>query len=224
MPATLWLWIFRLAVLADLAAIFFQWYEVRLVSKPLIVLSLLFYFIRRVDRKRSFAPYFTAGMVFSLLGDIALLFESRQEIFFMLGLGCFLLAHILYILAFRKVAAHNKPIPVRWGWIIAVVAYLGILLYILLPYLGELKIPVIVYAVVLCAMLLSVVHAFRSPYTKPGVICVAGALLFVISDSVLAIDKFHTGFPLSGLVIMFTYAFAQYLLATGLVRHSGSNR
>jgi uncharacterized membrane protein YhhN len=218
------LWIFRLAILADLAAIYFQRDEVRLVSKPLIVLSLLIYFIQRVDWRRSYASYFVSALVFSLLGDIALLFEDRQPVFFMLGLGCFLLAHGMYIIAFKHLSAQSRPIPARWLWIIAVVAYLIILLYVLMPYLGALKIPVIVYAVVLCTMLLSVVHAFRSPYARPGIICVAGALLFVISDSVLAINKFHTGFPLAGIVIMLTYAFAQYMLVTGVAKHSGSNR
>ena len=141
----------------------------------------------------------------------------------MLGLGSFLLAHVLYIITFLIIRRQSRP-PLRWSWIIAVLAYLLILLYMLMPFLGELKIPVVTYAVVLCAMLLSVVHAFRNPYSRPGVICVAGALLFVISDSVLAINKFHTGFPLAGIVIMLTYGFAQYMLVTGLVKHSMPNR
>jgi len=223
MPSTLWLWIFRLALLADLAAIYFQWNEVRLVSKPLIVLSLLFYFIQQSGVTRSFSRMAVGALMLSLMGDIALLFEDRNRIFFMLGLGSFLLAHVLYIITFLIIRRQSRP-PLRWSWIIAVLAYLLILLYMLMPFLGELKIPVVTYAVVLCAMLLSVVHAFRNPYSRPGVICVAGALLFVISDSVLAINKFHTGFPLAGIVIMLTYGFAQYMLVTGLVKHSMPNR
>ena len=93
--------------------------------------------------------------------------------------------------------------------------YVGVLLYGLYPYLGELKMPVTLYALVLGGMLLAVVHAFPRLYARPGVICLAGALLFVISDSLLAINKFYMGFPMAGLAIMFTYAFAQYMLATG---------
>lgn len=213
-----------MAVVADLAAIFFSWNEVRYVSKPLIVISLLIYFVQRVGLRPKFAGYFAAALAFSIAGDIALLFEDRDPLFFMAGLGSFLLAHLLYIIAFRRLAAANRPLPVRWPWIIATIVYLGILLYVLVPFLGALRVPVMVYAVVLCAMLLSVAHAFRQLYARPGIICLSGALLFVISDSVLAINKFHTGFPLAGLVIMFTYAFAQYLLVMGAVKHSGSNR
>jgi len=211
MRPTHWLWLFLLAIITDLLAIYFQWDEIRFVSKPLIVLSLLAYFFPVAG---SGAGLFKAALFFSLIGDVALLFEGRDPLFFMVGLGSFLLAHILYITAFRKM---GRVAP-RWGWIVAVTLYLVILLYVLLPYLGELKIPVIIYAFVLCGMLLTVVHTFGSLYAKPGIICLAGALLFVLSDSLLAINKFYFGFTLSGLAIMFTYACAQYLLVTGAAR------
>ncbi len=222
-PATLstgsiWLWLFRLAIATDLLAIYFKWQEVRLVSKPLIVLSLLIYFWQQVRVRNSITGYFTAALVFSIIGDAALLFEDRDPVFFMVGLGSFLLAHILYILAFTAIRKKEKTASILWVWTIPVALYLCILLFVLLPFLGELKIPVVIYSLVLCGMLLTVVHAFRSPYTKPGIICVAGGLLFVISDSVLAINKFYSGFPLAGIVIMFTYACAQYLLVVGAVR------
>jgi uncharacterized membrane protein YhhN len=223
MRPTHWLWIFRLAVVTDLLAIYFQWNDVRSISKPLIVFSLLAYFLETVKTSAGGAGFVKAALIFSLIGDVALLFEPRNPLFFIVGLASFLVAHILYILAFQsirktQIPAGTQGIPVRWLWVIAVGLYLMILLYVLMPYLGELKIPVIIYAFVLCCMLLSVVHAFRKPYARPGIICLAGGLLFVLSDSVLAINKFYLGFTLSGLVIMFTYAFAQYLLVTGVAK------
>ena len=223
MKPTHWLWLFRLAVVADLLAIYFQWYMVRLISKPLIVLTLLIYFIQQVRTSSGGAGALKAALVFSLIGDVALLFENDLEpLIFMTGLGSFLVAHILYIVAFNGIRKHNAQssgVPgQRWGWIVAVVFYVGILLYVLMPYLYELKIPVIVYALILGGMLLAVVHAFRYLYKKPGIICLAGALMFVLSDSVFAIAKFYAGFALSGLVIMFTYACAQYFLVTGAAR------
>ncbi|HYC28841.1 MAG TPA: lysoplasmalogenase, partial [Chitinophagaceae bacterium] len=207
MRPTHWLWLFLLAVITDLLAIYFQWDQIRFVSKPLIVLSLLAYFFPVAG---SGAGSLKAALLFSLIGDVALLFESRDPLFFMVGLGSFLLAHILYIVAFNKLRGGKTTL--RWGWIITVGLYLVILLYALFPYLGELKVPVIIYAFVLCAMLLTVVHAFRDLYAKPGIICLAGALMFVLSDSLLAINKFYFGFTLAGLAIMLTYACAQYFL------------
>lgn len=219
-----WLWIFRVAVIADLAAIYFQWEEVRLISKPLIVLPLLIYFTTSVKDVPGVSGFFKSALFFSLAGDIALLFEDRNPIFFMAGLGCFLLAHVLYIAAFagiRKMQMrypHQAAIPARPWWIAGVLIYLGVLLFVLLPYLGELKVPVIIYSVVLCVMLLTVVHAFRKLYAVPGIICLLGAIFFVLSDSVLAFNKFYAGFAYSGLLIMLTYACAQYCLVTGSTR------
>lgn len=217
MNSTLWLWLFRLAVVADLAAIYFQRVDVRYISKPLIVVSLMVWLYQQVKTFSGAAMYFMAALLFSLAGDIFLLFEDRNTLFFMAGLGSFLLAHLLYIRAFLLLRK-SEPSHARWFWIIAVGIYGSTLLYMLLPYLGELKIPVAVYAFVLCLMLISAVHAFRNPYAKPGVMCVAGALLFVLSDTMLAINKFYVGFAYAGLAIMLTYAAAQYLIITGAAR------
>ncbi|HYF32649.1 MAG TPA: lysoplasmalogenase [Chitinophagaceae bacterium] len=213
LPPKAWLWLFLLAMVADLAAVYFQWSEARYVTKPLIVLSLLLYFRQRVKTNTRTSLYFTMALLFSLAGDIALLFENRDALFFMLGLGCFLIAHLFYIIAFMRVRGGAKP---QWPWIAGTLLYVGILLYVLLPYLGALMIPVIVYAGVLGTMLLAAVHAFPRPYAKPGIICLAGALLFVLSDSILAINKFYMGFPWAGLAIMLTYALAQYMLVRGM--------
>lgn len=217
MNSTIWLWLFRLTVAADLIAIYFQRVDVRYISKPLIVASLMIWCYQQVKTISGAAMYLMAALLFSLAGDVFLLFEDRDALFFMGGLASFLLAHILYISAFVVLRKRDAPGP-RWFWIIATGIYGSTLLYMLLPYLEALKIPVAVYAFVLCLMLLSVVHAFKQPYAKPGVICVAGALLFVLSDSLLAINKFYVGFPYAGLAIMFTYAAAQFLLVTGAVR------
>ena len=218
-PAKVWLWVFWLAIIADLSAIYFQWNEVRYVSKPAIVLSLFIYFSLAVKN----GSWLKLALLLSVAGDIALLFEDRNPLFFMAGLASFLVAHICYILAFagiRKqfmVGRGSYP-NLRWAWIIFTIIYVGTLLYVLMPYLDELKIPVIVYACVLGSMLLAVAHAFPRIYSKPGIICLAGALFFVISDSTLAINKFYMGFPMAGIAIMLTYALAQYLLVIGAAR------
>jgi uncharacterized membrane protein YhhN len=217
MNSTLWLWLFRLAVAADLAAIYFQRVDLRYIFKPLIVISLMVWLYQQVKTISGAAMYFMAALLFSLAGDVFLLFEDKNTLFFMAGLGSFLLAHLLYIRAFLMLRK-GETLRVRWFWIIAVGIYGSTLLYMLLPYLGALKLPVAVYAFVLCLMLLSAVHAFSNPYAKPGVICVAGALLFVMSDTMLAINKFYVGFAYAGLAIMLTYAAAQYLLVLGAAR------
>lgn len=215
----IWLRLFWVAVATDLLAIYLQWDTVRLISKPLIVLSLLIYFIQRAGTSSPASLFMIVALAMSIAGDAALLFEFGNPMFFMIGLASFLLAHIFYMAAFNQHRKRDGARSLRWMWIVGVVLYLGFFLAVLMPYVGDFRIPVIIYAVVLCCMLLMVVHAFRALYVKPGIICLAGALLFVVSDTTLALNKFYFfGFTLSGIVIMFTYACAQYFLVTGAAR------
>jgi len=93
------------------------------------------------------------------------------------------------------------------------------LVTVLFPHLGNLQIPVMVYALVITLMSLQAL--FRYGYTsKPSFILVfCGAISFMISDSLLAINKFMQPLPLSGLAIMLTYLLAQYLIVEGVLKH-----
>ena len=195
----------------------------RYVAKPAIVLSLFIYFSLQT-RGIEGTLYFKIALLLSLAGDIALMFEDRDPSFFMIGLACFLLAHISYIVAFSGIRKRYAAIPgqPRWRshWLFNVLTgvYVGALYMVLKDYLGDLKIPVLVYALTIAIMLVNVANAFPRIYSRPGVICLAGALFFVISDSLLAINKFYMGFPMAGIAIMVTYALAQYLLTIGASR------
>jgi len=134
----------------------------------------------------------------------------------MLGLGSFLLAHVAYIFFFLRVKKINLP---RRKWSIPVtlciVAYIAVLLVWLQGGLGDLRVPVLVYALALGGMLLAAIQAFDPKSGSPAIICIPGAVLFVISDSLLAIDKFLYPFAAAALVIMLTYGLAQLLLVQG---------
>ena len=103
--------------------------------------------------------------------------------------------------------------------LLAVLVYVIELLYILWPYLGGMKLPVVVYACVIGTMLAFALWQFGKLEKKTSLLFIGGAVFFVISDSLLAISKFKVHFPLSGILIMFTYCLAQYLLARGSARH-----
>lgn len=102
--------------------------------------------------------------------------------------------------------------------ILFVIAYGIGLFYFLLPHLGDLKIPVLVYAVVICSMLLATVHIYFNVNEPSNKLYVGGALLFVVSDSLLAVNKFYHPIYLSGVLIMLTYCMAQYFIVAGFVR------
>ena len=147
-----------------------------------------------------------AGLVFSLLGDIALVLPEK---WFQAGLAAFLSAQVLYALAFRP--APGRPLPV--GVFLPYILF-GLLMYFILrPRLGPLKLPVLVYiaAIVVMAGFAATRYIDRGG-TKP-LLAFIGAILFLISDSVLAYDKFAGRIKPAQLIILGTYFPAQLLIA-----------
>jgi uncharacterized membrane protein YhhN len=147
-----------------------------------------------------------AGLVFSLLGDVALMFPDKL---FIAGLVAFLAAQVLYIFAFRPAAGQAVPFLTFLPFIL-----FGLLMFFLLaPGLGPLKLPVLVYigAIVTMAGFAAVryVHLGR---TRP-LLAFAGAILFLVSDSVLAYDRFGKKFRLARILVLATYFPAQLLIA-----------
>ena len=150
------------------------------------------------------------ALTFSWLGDILLLFVFKDGMFFILGLVSFLIAHIFYVFLFLKELkkAGGKFLVKQPG--LTLIALYIIAFYALLgPRLGDMQIPVIVYALII-SLMLYVAYLLYSFWSKPSsLLLLTGALSFVISDSLLAINKFYAPFPNSGFFIMVTYLFAQ---------------
>lgn len=172
-------------------------------TKPLLMPALAIGLIWAAPQRRSPAVLLGALALFlSWVGDVTLRW-------FVVGLIFFLLAHIVYLVLFvSRLTARRMP----W-WAVAYLVWLGVLLVMLAPHTGSLLIPVIAYGVVLSAM-----AAFASRCNRW--VAVGGAL-FVVSDSILAIDRFlpNAGIPLADAVIMVTYLAAQTLIVWGLLQH-----
>ncbi|MCC9074227.1 lysoplasmalogenase [Flavobacterium sp. F-65] len=160
------------------------------------------------------------ALFFSWVGDVILLFADIAEIYFILGLVAFLLSHIIYIVLFNK---QNKPDVSRnkstfYIGLVAILIYLATMLTVLLPKLGDLQLPVIVYALTISTMLL---YAFSGylVWDKPANTYIfIGAIIFVLSDSILAMDKFYEPIYKSSFFIMLTYLMAQYLIVIGILK------
>lgn len=159
------------------------------------------------------------SLSFSWLGDVILMFADKGEIYFILGLVSFLIAHILFIVLFIKQETLNKPNKLLFGiGILAVVSYLYTMLTILLPTLGDLQIPVSVYAFVISLMLVMAIRGALTWRSPLNILILNGAIAFVTSDSILAINKFFTALPNASLLIMSTYIIAQYLITFGILK------
>jgi uncharacterized membrane protein YhhN len=164
-----------------------------------------------------------AGLFFSWLGDVFLLFENKNALFFIFGLAGFLTTHIFYIIYFLRIKSADISLLKKQPILIALVLGYGVtLVWQLYPHLGNLKLPVIVYAAVICSMLLCSLHVFLKVNRKSAVYFMLGASVFIISDSLLAINKFYQPFAYAGILIMLSYCAAQFFIVTGYTQQTTS--
>ncbi len=157
------------------------------------------------------------ALVFSTLGDVLLMFSG--SLFFLLGLVAFLLAHLFYIGAFSSVCSFKNGFLGRnlW-WVLPFVAFpVGLLVFLWGGIPVGMKSPVAIYAGIISVMALSVVNLKGKIADSIFWTLLAGAVLFLLSDSSLAVAKFGQGFEGARLVIMATYIGGQFLLVRGVV-------
>ena len=178
------------------------------IAKPLTMLFIIALPLLEVREEYStYAFLIMTGLIFSLLGDLFLLNPDR---YFNNGLYSFLLAHILYIFAF------NQNVDSYCGAIaLPILIYMVIVLRYLSPRLGGMKYPVIIYMVVISTMVYSAWN--NSMNFSSGInILLIGAILFAISDTVLAFNKFYKKFKLAEPIILSTYFIAQLFFAMSI--------
>jgi uncharacterized membrane protein YhhN len=210
MNKKVWIVIYLLVLAVDLFAIYYSNEAIRYISKPLLMLLLAAYFISNTEIFVSvLKKWIIPALLFSWAGDVLLMFESFDA---------FLIAHVFYILFFENIF-RNENLKKNYWLFIPVLVYYVWFVYLLSPHLGEMKLPVRVYGVVISYMLIQALQVVKIKNTKAALLMISGAVLFIISDSILAINKFYTRFELAGIAIMTTYGIAQLLITLGAVRY-----
>ena len=134
----------------------------------------------------TFARWIAAGIVLSAVGDVALLGNSNRA--FMVGLAAFLLAHVAYVIGFLGVAVWSPHVAV-----VAVIVTISSLLLLRATWKGAagLHAATIAYAVVISAMVVTAWATIGGPVVMAPAAAV-GAVLFYISDSSLALNRFRS--------------------------------
>lgn len=194
---------------------------VHYLAKPAIVTSLIFLFVKTSTHISKPIKFLTiAALIFSLLGDILLMLVSDWEHFFTFGLISFLLAHIMYILVFLK---HRNKTLKPIAFIILLIMFAAFLFFILYNGLGDMMIPVIIYMLVILTMATAAYLRKGSVNELSYKLIFFGAILFMISDSLLAINKFYMPLLLADISIMITYALAQFLIVLGILKLNCNN-
>ena len=212
--------IFSVALLIECLANFYQVLPIQYISKPSLMVVLLVYFQQNSKNLSPLRKWIIAALIFSWLGDVILLAEKQYRFLFVFGLLSFLVAHIFYIIYFWQIKKHNlSEFKTKPSVLLSVLIYSGVFYFVLFPHLSMLKIPVLAYISIISLMLIASFHAFDLKKQVFGQICVVGTLLFVISDSAIAINRFIYPFEFSGVFIILTYAVGQLLIIEGALRN-----
>lgn len=196
------------AVLSTLGALGMPW--VHYVFKPATMLVAIVLVAARAHSTGSttrFDYYLMAALLFSLAGDVFLMLPIDA---FIPGLGSFLVAHLFYIVLFRQGQAW---FPSR----VALAGTLGVgaLMYaIVWSGLGDpvLKVAVAAYVTVIALMAAQAIGRATVQGGAAARWVAVGACVFMVSDSLIAINKFVMPVPLSALWILSTYYVAQILI------------
>ncbi|MBL7985132.1 MAG: lysoplasmalogenase [Flavobacteriales bacterium] len=194
------------------------------ICKPamLVILSSWFFFNSRRYGDR-FTLMIQAGLFFSLIGDIALMFQHMDEFYFLIGLGAFLIAQLCYAIAFLRNITEvggTEGLVVGGGIAVGLALFAVVFSWILLPRLDEgLSIPVLCYVITITCMGMLAAFRYTRTFLRSFWMVMSGALLFIISDSALATNRFLEPFDAAPVIIIVTYAAAQFLIAAGALVH-----
>lgn len=215
--------LFLLVSVGELIALSADIIQLEWICKPLLLPILGIYYINNISKEAVWSRPVIAAILFSWLGDVALMLQMVHGNFFLVGLSCFLIAHVAYILVYRqhKWTEGDQALfgiqKFRFAFPIILVGT-G-LVTILYSHLGDLLVPVMIYSLVIVVMVLQALFRYGLTNNLSFWFVMIGALLFMASDSAIAIDKFLAPLRLANVFVMSTYMIAQLLIVRGLTFH-----
>lgn len=188
-------------------------------TKPLVMIGLILFFLLST-KSISLNVAFLFGLLFSLLGDIFLIFRSPN--WFFLGLIAFLIAHLAYFIGFNQVSAPLLISALFYG--------LGLGVYVALakivihrtqgkPELKTTQKLFLVYGFFLVMMTCSAILCFYRPgWSRPAAVLAGlGGISFLISDVLLALNKLGKRIPLVGFLVISTYHLSQFAIVAAVL-------
>jgi len=209
--------IFLMVSITDIIAIIFDNLLWQTISKPLIIPALTaFYMAGSKSRNK----LYILALIFSFLGDVLLLDKSNM---FLFGIAAFLITQLLYIAIFSKGLAQSTW-PKKLLAIFPFLLFFISLISVLKPGLKDFFIPVVIYGLAISAF--GAISLLKYLVKKDGtnLILLNGALLFILSDSMIALNKFHEPRAYYSVAIMLTYIIAQFLIGLFMLKSENNSR
>lgn len=216
--------LFAVVLFAHLYFIYSGNSDLRMLSKLLLLPLLALYLYASAEKagRTMNLPAF-AGLFFSFLGD--LLLTQTGELYFLLGMAAFIGTHIcnsIYFLKLQRLSFVKNNAALIAGFVLVFVS--GAVMGTLGNKLGNLREPIILYMAIICCMAVFAANTFNHPVLKQLAIryFIPGAAFFVLSDALLALNKFYYHEAMLDLVVMLTYGVAQCLLVMGFSRRAAN--
>lgn len=204
----IFLLVFAIATVFELVGILLEW-PTRVFSKPILMLSLLGYYYQFKEARNN---VFVIALIFAWLGDLFMMVTLEWG--FAAGLLSFLIMQFCYCFVFYRQTSLWLKNDTLFAIFIAV--YVIVILGFLLPKAGEMKIPVLIYGLTFGAV--AMMAFWRHKGFKGWSKVISGVMLFVVSDTIIAINKFVIAVPIADFWIMATYILGQYLIVEGYIR------
>ncbi|XP_071831315.1 lysoplasmalogenase TMEM86A-like [Apostichopus japonicus] len=187
-------------------------YSVVVKCLPVICLcGFVITYIRGVSMRQRYSLCILAGLILSCFGDACLVFYKQ---YFIHGLLFFALAHVLYIVAFGAQPL-KLPVAIICGFFAA-----GLYAFLVPGFKNEMVWLCLIYVILIFTMFwraVARIHPFGNMWTWTKMCACIGALLFLISDFFLAVDKFRFAIPYRHQIVMSTYYSAQLGIALSVV-------
>ena len=207
----LFLVLFAAFSISQLAACLLENRRWRAINKPFLMLTLLLWYCAAAQQVN---PLFAAGLALSLLGDVLLIFPGL----FKFGGTAFFGAHLCYIAAFWRNISLRQPL-----WLLAALGYMLVVGFVLHTVRSGMKKKMFALAVVYLSALSAMSFSALLQFVSVGgaaALVFAGSLLFVTSDSLIALREFRRDIPIPKpyFLVMATYIPAQLLITLGISR------
>ena len=195
----------------------FQWLV--FITKPLLIPILLWYFSEglSVGNLTLIQKRMVAALSLAWIGDIINLYSQVSHWIFMAGIIVFLAMQIMYIIiCFYLISFKQINLLYLIFCALLFITYGSILLWILLPHLNDLTIPVLIYASALT--LTGIASALTKDQLPRNVFycLLTGTILYIITDSLDAINNFKASFPYASFWIALTYLAAQMMITIAI--------
>jgi len=208
---------YALVFILVLLAQFKQWSLLNEIATPFITVTLLLLLSSVTKLKGRFHQRLFTGLVFALTGNTLILMQNHHQSYFLYGVIALLICAVFYISAFYLDFRSAQELDKRGAKIaIFSTAILCIAFYLFLrPHLGALKLPVIIYVLLMGMMMMMAAFRNQRVNSTSFKLVLAGVLFFVLSGALLACRYFVNPFKYADAYIVSTYMIAQYLIILG---------